>query len=360
MLLSLVRLFGVSFLGSLQSGANVRIKYGIDPTAASLHLGHLYCFFVIKFLLRYFKSCTFYFVIGDYTARLRGFNSSYISTNVTTIIKTTKQFFRCSNIDFCIVKNSNWLAYLSTQFIYNWCVRSLLVRRAIVNLSDFTVGVLLYPFYQSYDNFIVVPHIEVGGSDQLFNFCFHSNLLRFPKLLFIMVPLVLGLGGGIKMSKSFFNTIAISGCAFKLFNFLVRLPEVSCAYYFCLFRSFLILNSRLTKVFIVSNCLYRLGLFILISRFFYSSIAFGLLSCYFSRVYFKGSFCNLSLYRSVYLCFIMVTYCFFKSARAFKKAVSNHNICVNGIRICSPQLLLLIGGCYEIMIGKSVRIYICT
>ncbi|QSW37712.1 hypothetical protein JS520_00085 [Candidatus Vidania fulgoroideae] len=360
MFASLVRLFGVSFLGTLRSAVAIRIKYGIDPTAANLHLGHFYCFFVIKFLLRYFSLCSFYFVIGDYTANMRGFNNSaYVRTNISAIIKTVKCFFRCANISFHIVMNANWLSYLPMQVAYKCCVKNLLVRRALVNLNKLTVGVLLYPFYQSYDNFIIVPHIEVGGSDQLLNFCFYNSLPGVAEVLFVMVPLVLGCNSTFKMSKSFANVIVVGGCVFKLFDFLIRLPELRCSYYFFLFRSFMVINCMLAKFFIAFTCLYRLSIFIFIARFFYRLQAFGMLTLYFSRVYFSGKFFNFYTYKSVYLVMVMVTYCFFKSTRAFKKAVSNHAITINGVRLCNFHFILLSGAVYEVLVGSVFRIYIC-
>ncbi|QSW37854.1 hypothetical protein JSR02_00085 [Candidatus Vidania fulgoroideae] len=357
---SLVKVFGVSFLGSLRSTTCVRIKYGVDPTAPCLHLGHFYCFFVIKFLLRCFNLCSFYFVIGDYTAALRSLsNGSNIASNIATITQTVQCFFNCSKFNFYVVRNSNWLPYLSMQFLHSCRVKDLLVRRALVGLNEFTVGVFLYPFYQSYDNFIVMPHIEVGGVDQLFNFCFYSSLPRFTDILFVMVPLVLGSEGIFKMSKSFSNIIAIAGCVFELFNHVIKLPEVYCAYYFFLFRKFIYINVGLVKTFMVFTCLYRLAIFVFIARFFYRSCAFKLLSLYFSRVYFPNMFFNFIVFSSVYLRSFMVTYCFFKSTRAFKKAISNHKVCINGIRICDFQFVLLRGAFYEILIGNSCRIYIC-
>lgn len=210
----------------LSSGRKLRVKFGIDPTASMVHLGHL----VIIFKLREFQELghDVYLIIGDFTATI-GDPSGRISlrpklsydevkNNAKIILEKCKRFLIEERTK--VVFNSEWFSSMSmtrffelvsratvSQILSRDDFRDRLEKKAPIYAHEF-----LYPFLQAYDSVMVRADIEIGGNDQLFNLLLGREIMRSFGLepqVCITTPLLEGLDGKLKMSKTYGNYIAV-------------------------------------------------------------------------------------------------------------------------------------------------------
>lgn len=215
----------------LAKGRPLRIKLGVDPTAPDIHLGHT----VVLTKLRSFQEMghTVVFIIGDFTAAI-GDPSGRDSTRpplseqmINENIKTyTEQVFHVLDKDKTEVRsNGEWLYDLFERSNPNFMPKSLLRHHTVQQLmerDDFTerrknglpisVLELLYPLFQGYDSVAVKADVEVGGNDQLFNLLMGRQMQKDagqePQVV-LTLPLLEGLDGVRKMSKSYGNHIGV-------------------------------------------------------------------------------------------------------------------------------------------------------
>ena len=226
----------------LRSGAVLRVKLGIDPTAPDIHLG----FVVVLKQLRAFQDLGHLavLVIGDYTARVGDpsgrsktrpvLSPQEIEHNTRTYLE---QAYLVLDRDRTEVRhNSEWLAPLTMADIIH-LTRATTVAR-ILERDDFskryaagdqiTLTELLYPLMQAYDSVAVDADVELGGTDQLYNLLMGRHVMEYygktPQCV-LTTPLLVGTDGAMKMSKSLGNYIGVTDPPNEMFGKAMSIPD---------------------------------------------------------------------------------------------------------------------------------------
>ena len=229
-------------LKKLEKNKPLTIKLGMDPTAPDLHLGHA----VVLSKLKEFQDLghNVVFIIGDFTARIgdpTGRSKTRPSLTEDDIKKNTKTYFEqvgkiLDPKKTKIVFNSEWLDKLTPKDLIKLC--SLATVAQLIERDDFDkrlkenkpIGLheLLYPMLQGYDSVILDADVELGGTDQTFNLLMGRHLQsqfgKEPQVI-ITVPLLEGLDGVQKMSKTYGNTIGLSEDANEAFGRLMSMSD---------------------------------------------------------------------------------------------------------------------------------------
>src|ERR671915_1751975 len=211
----------------LRSGATLRVKLGIDPTAPDIHLG----FVVVVKKLRAFQELghTAVLVIGDYTARVgdpSGRSKTRPVLSPREIEENTRTYLEQAYLvldrDRTEVRhNSEWLAPLSLADVIE-LTRATTVARLLerddfseryASGSPITLTELLYPLMQAYDSVATVADVEIGGTDQLYNLLMGRHVMEYygkvPQCV-LTTPLLVGTDGTMKMSTSLGNYIGVT------------------------------------------------------------------------------------------------------------------------------------------------------
>lgn len=211
-----------------EKGENFYIKAGFDPTAPDLHLGHSVVLFKMAFLQRH--GAIVQFLIGDFTARIGDPSGKSATRKVLSkedVLKNAKtyeeQVFKILDPNKTkILFNSSWCEELGSAGIISLCrtysVARMLERddfsKRFKEESPISISEFLYPLLQGYDSVMLKNDIEMGGIDQKFNLLVGRNLQRIYEVnkeqSIIMMPLLVGLDGVNKMSKSLNNYIGIT------------------------------------------------------------------------------------------------------------------------------------------------------
>lgn len=236
-------------LKKLESGKRLKIKLGVDPTAPDLHLGHA----VVLSKLRQFQDFghEVIFLIGDFTARIGDptgrsktrppLTEEQILANTKTYLDQVKIILDPKNLT--IRYNSEWLDALSSKEFVSLCAKTTLAR--IIEREDFanrisnqqTVGFheLLYPLMQGYDSVALHADVELGGTDQTFNLLMGRYLQeqygQEPQVI-LTVPILEGLDGVAKMSKSYGNYIGLTESADQAYGKLMSISDALMWRYF--------------------------------------------------------------------------------------------------------------------------------
>ncbi|OAV05553.1 tyrosine--tRNA ligase [Moraxella catarrhalis] len=233
----------------LEKNRPLRIKLGMDPTAADLHLGHT----VVLNKLRHFQDLghEVLFLIGDYTARIgdpSGKNATRpplteaeVKANAQTY---AEQVFKILDKDKTkIVFNSEWFGKMSAgdmiQLTSQVTVSRMLERddfaKRYGNQTPIAIHEFLYPLVQGYDSIALDADVELGGTDQTFNLLMGRTLQgRYDKepQVCITMPILEGLDGVQKMSKSLGNYIGINDPAGVMYQKILSMPDTLIARYF--------------------------------------------------------------------------------------------------------------------------------
>jgi len=212
---------------SLETNTPLKIKAGFDPTAPDLHLGHT----VLIRKLKHFQDMghTVYFVIGDFTGMIgdpTGRNATrpplsreQIAANAETY---KQQVFKILDPEKTkVVFNGEWLHALGAEGMIKlaarYTVSQMLERedfhKRFQDEKPIAVHELLYPLAQGYDSVALQADVELGGTDQKFNLLVGRELQRSygqPSQVVLTMPLLEGLDGVQKMSKSYGNYIGIT------------------------------------------------------------------------------------------------------------------------------------------------------
>lgn len=226
----------------LATGRKLVIKLGADPTSPDLHLGHA----VVLRKLREFQDLghQVVFVIGDFTTRIGDptgrsktrppLSDEEIAHNSTTYLD---QVGKILDIDRITVRyNSEWSSTLSSKDWITLCAKFTLAR--LIEREDFaqrlaqhvSIGFheLLYPILQAYDSVALHADVELGGTDQTFNLLagrfLQEHMQQEPQVI-MTLPLLEGLSGGTKMSKSYGNSIGLSEPADQAFGKLMSISD---------------------------------------------------------------------------------------------------------------------------------------
>lgn len=229
----------------------LRIKLGADPTKPDLHLGHT----VTLRKLRQFQDCghLVVFLIGDFTARVGDpsgrsdtrpqLSAAEIQINARTYLDQIFKILDRSKTE--IVYNSQWLAPMGLADVLRLCSSYTVAR--MLERDDFkkrytegrpiAIHEFLYPLLQGYDSVEVRADVEIGGTDQTFNLLVGRELQRLagqdPQIV-MTFPLLVGLDGVQKMSKSFDNYIGINEPAQEMFGKAMSIPDNLMRDYFLL------------------------------------------------------------------------------------------------------------------------------
>jgi tyrosyl-tRNA synthetase len=230
------------FLERLRSGRPLRVKLGIDPTSADLHLG----FMVVLHQLALFAEAghRVTLIIGDFTARIgdpSGRNVTRpqltrdeIETNMQTYREQAGKVLDLERIE--LRYNSEWLDALSpsdfVKLLAKTTVAQMLERNDFRERYDAGVAIslheLLYPVAQAYDSVAIQADVELGGTDQLFNLLLGRQYQRefgqAPQIC-ATVPLLVGLDGEKKMSKSLGNYVGVTEPPTEQFGKLMKISD---------------------------------------------------------------------------------------------------------------------------------------
>jgi tyrosyl-tRNA synthetase len=226
----------------LKEGRPLRVKLGVDPTSPDVHLG----FAVVLDRLREWQDAgnVVVLIVGDYTARIgdpsgRSSERPVLPDEVldANAQHFAEQAFRILDRDKTEVRfNGEWLAKLSFAEVVR-LTRMLTVSR-LLERDDFakrfsaqepiSLSELLYPPMQAYDSVAIDADVEIGGTDQLYNLLTGRDIMeRYgkPPQLVVTYPLLVGLDGDEKMSKSRGNYIGILEPPEEMFGKTMSIPD---------------------------------------------------------------------------------------------------------------------------------------
>ena len=244
-----------SFLDRLNCGKNnkkLRVKLGIDPTGTDIHIGHS----ILFRKLRAFQDNghVAVLIIGDFTAQIgdpTGKNKTRVQLSEIEVRENAKTYLtqlgmgKPSNesiLDFNskdrieIRYNSEWLKGLNLNSIVNLMgtatVSQMLAKEEFNKRYNSQIPIslheFLYPLLQGYDSVAVNSDIELGGTDQKFNIAIGRDLQRHfkqkPQYGFLL-PILTGLDGVKKMSKSEFNTVGLNEDPLSMYSKLEKVPD---------------------------------------------------------------------------------------------------------------------------------------
>jgi len=240
----------------LESGRTLRIKVGFDPTAPDLHLGHT----VIINKMRQFQDLghEVTFLIGDFTGMIGDPTGKNVTRKPLTreeVMENAEtyatQVFKILDRDKTSIRfNSEWMNELGSEGMIRLAAKYTLAR--MLERDDFenryrtgqpiSMHELLYPLAQGYDSVMLETDVEMGGTDQKFNLLVGRHLQQHygqePQVI-ITLPLLEGLDGVQKMSKSLNNYVGITEAPDDMFGKLMSISDEMMWRYFELlsFRS---------------------------------------------------------------------------------------------------------------------------
>jgi tyrosyl-tRNA synthetase len=227
---------------SFVSGEPLRVYLGVDPTAPDIHLGHT----VVLRKLRHFQELghTAVFLVGDFSAMIGDptgqsetrppLTREQVDQNAQTYLN---QVFKILDKKKTEVRfNTEWLGKLSSEEIVRLCSRYRLAR--MLEREDFrsrldknqpiSVHELLYPLLTAYDAVALKSDVELGATEQKFNLLVHREIQREYGLrgqVILTMPILVGLDGTRKMSKSLGNYIGITEPAGEMFGKIMSISD---------------------------------------------------------------------------------------------------------------------------------------
>lgn len=236
-----------------KDGRQLRVKLGMDPTAPDIHLGHT----VVLRKLRQFQDMGHkaVFIIGDYTSRIGDptgqnttrpiLNPEQIKANAETYFNQAGKILDTSEDKLEIRYNSEWLAGMALadtiKLTASMTVAQMLERDTFelrykkgepIGIHEF-----LYPLMQGWDSVIIKSDVELGGTDQTFNNLIGRDLQKnngqMPQIVMTM-PILVGLDGKEKMSKSKNNYIGVTDEPADMFGKVMSISDEMMDNYFTL------------------------------------------------------------------------------------------------------------------------------
>jgi tyrosyl-tRNA synthetase len=234
---------------SLKTGKPLRVYLGVDPTAPDIHLGHT----VVIRKLKQFQDLghTAIFLIGDFSAMIGDptgrsetrppLTRVEVDVNAKTYLA---QVFKLLDPQKTEVRyNSEWLEKLSAYDVVLLCGHYRLARMLeredfrsrLANNQPISVHELLYPLLTAYDAVALKSDVEIGATEQKFNLLVHRDIQKEYGLaseVAVTMPILVGLDGQRKMSKSLGNYIGITDAPGEMFGKLMSIPdELMWSYY---------------------------------------------------------------------------------------------------------------------------------
>ncbi|MDF1644906.1 MAG: tyrosine--tRNA ligase [Pseudomonadales bacterium] len=226
----------------LESGKKLRVKAGFDPTAPDLHLGHT----VLLNKLRQFQELghEVLFLIGDFTGMIGDPTGKNVTRKALTkeqVAENAKSYERqvykvLDSAKTTVVFNSEWLADFSAADLIQLAAKHTVAR--MLERDDFSkrykgekpiaIHEFLYPLIQGYDSVALEADVELGGTDQKFNLLVGRELQKQygqrPQVILTM-PILEGLDGVQKMSKSLDNYIGVDDAPDQMFGKLMSISD---------------------------------------------------------------------------------------------------------------------------------------
>ena len=230
----------------LKEGRPLRVKLGMDPSSADLHLGHS----VVLMKLRRFLELghTPIFLVGDFTARIGdpsgrnktrpALDADQVKENAKTYVAQVARLLDVSAVE--VRFNGEWMDAMAPSDFVRLCSQTTVAR--MLERDDFSkryasqvpiyIHELLYPFVQGYDSVELEADVELGGTDQTFNLLMGREIQKAygqaPQAV-ITHPLLVGLDGKDKMSKSLGNSIGITDPPGEMYGKVMSIPDAAMA-----------------------------------------------------------------------------------------------------------------------------------
>ena len=232
----------------LRSGKPLRVKLGIDPTTADIHLGHTV---VLEKLAEFQRAGhTVVLIIGDFTAQVGDPSGRSATRPVPTAAEIEEnaatyqeQAFKILDREQTEVRhNSEWLR-MEPEALLGLLAQTTVAR--LLERDDFQKRMaesrpiaaleLLYPLLQGYDSVAVEADVELGGTDQKFNLLFGRDIQsaygQAPQSI-MTLPILVGTDGERKMSKSLGNYVGVTDPPEEMFGKLMSIPDEAMAQYY--------------------------------------------------------------------------------------------------------------------------------
>ena len=227
---------------SLATGKPLRAKLGVDPTAPDIHLGHT----VVIRKLKHFQDLghTAVFLIGDFTAMVGDpsgqsetrppLSREQVNANAKTYLD---QVFKILDPKKTEVRyNSEWLDKLSSYDIVRLCGKYRVARMLeredfhtrLANQQPISMHELLYPLLVAYDSVVLQSDVELGATEQKFNLLMGRDIQREygqESQVALTMPILVGLDGSRKMSKSLGNYVGITEPPQEMFGKMMSIPD---------------------------------------------------------------------------------------------------------------------------------------
>jgi len=225
-----------------KEGRTLRIKFGMDPSAPDIHLGHAVALRKIKQLQK--LGHTAVVIIGDFTGAIgdptgksktrNQLTDEQVKYNANTYLE---QIFKVIDKDKTeLYYNSEWFANMNFKDVINLCSKTTVARmlerddfsNRMINHKPIAIHEFFYPLMQAYDSVEVKSDIELGGTDQTFNVMMGRNIQKdfgLAQQVPVFIPLLVGIDGKEKMSKSLGNYIGINEDAKTMYIKVMKVPD---------------------------------------------------------------------------------------------------------------------------------------
>jgi tyrosyl-tRNA synthetase len=227
---------------SLKTGKPLRAKLGVDPTAPDIHLGHT----VVIRKLKHFQDLghTAVFLIGDFTALVGDptgqsetrppLSREQVAANAKTYLE---QVFKILDREKTEVRyNSEWLDKLTSYDIVRLCAKYRVARmleredfhKRLTEQQPISMHELLYPLLVAYDSVVLESDVELGATEQKFNLLMGREIQREygqESQVCMTMPILVGLDGQRKMSKSLGNYVGITEAPSEIFGKMMSIPD---------------------------------------------------------------------------------------------------------------------------------------
>jgi len=227
---------------SVKTGEPLRAYLGVDPTAPDIHLGHT----VVLRKLKHFQDMghTAVFLVGDFSAMIGDptgqsetrppLSHEQVEVNAKTYLAQVYKILDSKKTE--VRYNSEWLGKMSSYEVVRLCGHYRLARMLeredfrsrLENSLPIAVHELLYPLLTAYDAVMLKSDVELGATEQKFNILVHREIQReyglSPQVVFTM-PILVGLDGQRKMSKSLGNYVGITEPPAEMFGKMMSIPD---------------------------------------------------------------------------------------------------------------------------------------
>jgi tyrosyl-tRNA synthetase len=228
----------------------LRVKLGIDPTAPDIHLGHA----VVLAKLRQFQDAGHraVLIVGDYTARLGDpsgrstlrpmLSAQEIDANAATFQEQALKILDPDPARLEVRRNGEWLEMATVEILKllrTTTVAQLLERDDFAKRwaagAPISMLELLYPLLQGYDSVAIHADVELGGTDQKFNLLLGRDIQRAygqPEQAIMTMPILVGVDGRLKMSKSLGNQIGVTDAPQEMYGKTLSIPDDALPQYY--------------------------------------------------------------------------------------------------------------------------------